>query len=676
MTRNWHTQEGFPLPLGATVTPGGVNFAVFSEHAERLYLCLYNEAGDELSRLPFTHKQRGIWHMEVLDVHEGQHYGLRAEGPFDLEAMHLFNPSKLLIDPYAKRLSSRLVFHDEQITLTPNGQLDSRDSGACVPKAIVTTPSPSKHSLTAKPKASARSLYEMHIKGFSQQLDINASLQGTYLGACSESAINHLTSLGISTIQLMPCFAFADEIHLQDKGLSNYWGYNPINFFTPDDRYAISDAVEEFKTMVATFHKAGFEVILDVVYNHTAESELTHGTTCYRGLDNSNYYRHSQGQYLNFTGCGNCVDTYHPATVRLVCDSMRYWVETMGVDGFRFDLGVDLGREHHDFSPNAPLLQAILQDPILSETTLVMEPWDIGPNGYQVGHFPRGFIECNDKYRDTIRRFWRGDANTIQEFATRLMGSRDLFHKGHKCALHSVNYITYHDGYTLRDLVSYHRRHNVDNRENNRDGHTDNISQNFGVEGETNDVRIREARLTQQKCFMATLLFSQGTPHILGGDELSHSQNGNNNAYCQDNEITWLGWHDSEERQVLSHLISEALSLRQQYPVLAEALLPDDPLYRHKTADDIGWFNEFGQSMSLDDWQHPERDYLSVQMTESSSNTKLWLVFYREDQPIKVRTPDGYEIKSVLFCTDNNVQTQQNEFELTRRSVLLIELTS
>lgn len=674
MTRTWQINQGFPLPLGATPTPDGVNFSVFSEHATQLYLCLFNEQGDELARLPFQEKQRGIWHMEVLGLEQGQHYGLRAEGSFDPASMHFFNPNKLLIDPYAKQLSERLVFHEEQITQMPNGQADQRDSAAFVPKSVVSLPRPLAHARPRKPSAAQRSLYEMHIKGFSQQLDIDPELFGTYLGACSDAAINHLQHLGITTIQLMPCFAFADEIHLQTKGLSNYWGYNPINFFTPELRYAVEDSISEFQQMVARFHEAGFEVILDVVYNHTAESELDHGTTSFRGLDNHVYYRHQDGQYLNYTGCGNCVDTYHPATVRLICDSMRYWVEVMGIDGFRFDLGVDLGREQHDFSPTAPLLQAILQDPILSQTTLVMEPWDIGPNGYQVGHFPRGFLECNDKYRDTVRRFWRGDANTIQEFATRLMGSRDLFHKGHKCALHSVNYITYHDGYTLHDLVAYHRRHNLDNLEDNRDGHTDNISQNFGVEGDTDDARILAARLTQQKCFLATLLFSQGTPHILGGDELSHTQQGNNNAYCQDNDLTWLSWAASHERDVLVGLIKEALSLRLRYPILAEAYLPDDPLYQHKSSDQVDWFNESGLPMSLQDWQHPERDFLSLRLNSASNDSLLWLIFYREDQPIQVKTPNSSQVKSVLFSTHDSYQIQGQEFDLTTRSVLLLEL--
>lgn len=676
MTHSWQINEGSPLPLGATVTQNGVNFAVYSEHASNIYLCLFDEHQHEIARLPFKEKHRGIWHMEVLNIGEGQLYGYRADGAFDPANMHFFNASKLLIDPYAKKLNSRLCYHDSQVTLNENGTINNQDSGEFVPKSVVThnVSQPKTSHTFVKPKGHARSLYELHVKGFSQQLDIDESLKGSYLGACSSKAIEHLQSLNVSTIQLMPCFAFADEVHLQQKGLSNYWGYNPINFFTADDRYAIDDPLSEFQTMVDTFHEAGFEVILDVVYNHTSESELTHGTTCYRGLDNHSYYRHEAGRYLNYTGCGNCINTYHPAAVRLICDSMRYWIEVMGVDGFRFDLGVDLGREQHEFSATAPLLQAILQDPILSQATLVMEPWDIGPNGYQVGQFPRGFIECNDKYRDTIRRFWRGDANVVPEFATRIMGSRDLFHKGHKCALHSVNYVTYHDGYTLRDLVSYHRRHNLANLEDNRDGHTDNISQNFGVEGETKDARILAMRLSQQSCLMATLLMSQGTPHILGGDELSHSQQGNNNAYCQDNPITWLNWQESKERLSMTSLIGKALALRSKYPILAEAFLPDDPLYQHRNSDDVSWYNENGQLMTYEDWQLPERDFLSLLMFESKSNTTLWLCFYREDMPLSVQSPNGSLIKSMLFSSEENCTAKGNELALSSRVVTLLEL--
>lgn len=676
MTRTWQLENGFPLPLGATITADGVNFAVFSEHASQLYLCLFNEKGDELAHLPFTHKTRGIWHMEVLGLAAGQHYGLRAEGPFAPDNMHLFNPNKLLIDPYAKALSTRLSFAPEHMSITVDGQMDQRDSAASIPKSIVHEMPKAGSALKPTIDPKTRCLYELHIKGFSQNLDIEPHLKGTYLGACSEPAIDHLKKLGITTLQVMPCFAFADEIHLKEKGLNNYWGYNPINFFTPDDRYACEDASSECQTMIETFHKAGFEVILDVVYNHTAESELHQGTSCYRGLDNALYYRHEQGRYLNFTGCGNCVNTYHSAVVRLICDSMRYWVDTMGVDGFRFDLGVDLGREQHEFSPTAPLLQAILQDPLLSQTTLVMEPWDIGPNGYQLGQFPRGFIECNDKYRDTVRRFWRGDESVTSEFATRIMGSRDMFHKGYKCALHSVNYITYHDGYTLHDLVSYHRRHNLANLEHNRDGHTDNISQNFGVEGPTDDQRILTNRLNQQKCFLATLFFSQGTPHLLGGDELSHSQKGNNNAYCQDNDTTWLAWHDlPNDATSLTETISQLTTLRRQHPVLAEVKLPDDPLYQHQDSGSVHWFNEQGDPMSTQDWDNPEQDFIGLTLRDHDSDQTLWLIFYREDMPLSISSPNQNNIKTVLFST-GPYELNGNDLSIKTRSVLLIELQS
>lgn len=673
MTQCKQTSVGFPLPLGASITSQGVNFAVFSKNAQQLYLCLFNAEHEEVDRLPFTERTDDIWHIEVMGLKEGQLYGLRADGLFEPQSMHFFNINKLLIDPYTKSLSTGLTFHSDQISLTNAGTPDTQDSAHCVPKSIVRSVQAKPHTRPTAVSGNHRCVYEMHIKGFSQQLDIEPRLQGTYLGACSEPAIRHLKQLGITTIQLLPCFAFADEIHLMEKELTNYWGYNPINFFTPDSRYAVNDAVDEFQTMIANFHEAGFEVIIDVVYNHTAESELNHGTTCYRGLDNAVYYRHNQNQYLNYTGCGNCVDTYHPAGIRLICDSMRYWVDIMGVDGFRFDLGVDLGREAHDFSPNAPLLHAILQDPILSKTTLIMEPWDIGPNGYQVGQFPNGFMECNDKYRDTVRRFWRGDSDVVPEFATRIMGSRDVFHKGNKSALHSVNYITYHDGYTLRDLVSYHDRHNLANRENNRDGHGDNISQNFGVEGGTENTDILEKRLVQQRCFIATLLLSQGTPHFLGGDELSNSQQGNNNAYCQDNSITWLDWRPSKEQQTLTQDISTLLALRKQYPILAEAFLPDDPLYHHKKSDHIEWFNASGQPMSAEDWSTSDQTYLSLTLTDGKTNTKLWLIFYRADKQQFVTPPSETCIDTLLYSTGGYNLSDQ-KLTLETRSVSLFAL--
>lgn len=666
--------NGQPFPLGASLTENGVNFAVASEDAASLLLCLFDEDDNEIEQLPFIARQRGIWHMEVLGLKAGQRYGLRAKGAFDPSRQLLFNEHKLLIDPYAKALTSKLVWHKDQATLTDKGELHPVDSAYCVPKSIVLdVVAPTERPKRNRVLPSKRALYELHVKGFSKQLPIEESLQGTYLGVISKPGIDHLTSLGITTIQLMPCFSFTNEKHLQQLNLSNYWGYNPISFFVPEPSYAVKDPIKEFQQMIDGLREAGFEVILDVVYNHTAESEMDQSSVCYRGLDNARYYRHADGEYLNYTGCGNCVDTYYPASIRLICDSMRYWVEVMGVDGFRFDLGVDLGRTNHDFSAKAPLLQAILQDPVLSQTCLVMEPWDIGPGGYQVGQFPRGFLECNDQYRDTVRRFWRGDEGQVAQFATRLMGSRDYFHKGRRSALHSVNYITYHDGYTLNDLVSYHRRHNLANMENNRDGHGDNISQNFGIEGQTDNPEILQKRLNQQLCFIATLLLSQGTPHFLGGDELSHSQQGNNNAYCQDNEMTWLSWDETEARQALQHAVSELMTIRKAYPILAEIYLEDDPLYHHVSPDHIEWLNQFSHSMSEEDWNESERDYLALQLTTADLSTRLWLVFYREDHPLKVPLPKHADKVDVLFATPG-LSIENDTLHCAYRGVLIAKL--
>ncbi|MEL0637163.1 glycogen debranching protein GlgX [Marinomonas sp. TI.3.20] len=666
--------NGQPFPLGSSVTENGVNFAVVSEDAHALILCLFDEEDNELQRLPFIAKQRGIWHMEVLGLKENQRYGLRAEGPFEPEKQWLFNKNKLLIDPYARALTEKLVWHADQAAMTEEGELHLVDSAYCVPKSIVKTVLPAEN----RPKRvnvlpSHRALYELHVKGFSQQLPIDDALKGTYLGVISKEGLAHLTSLGVTTIQLMPCFSFANERHLEELNLKNYWGYNPISFFAAEPSYAQQDATVEFQKMVDGLREAGFEVILDVVYNHTAESDMDQSSVCYRGLDNAHYYRSADGHYLNFTGCGNCVDTYHSASIRLICDSMRYWVEVMGVDGFRFDLGVDMGRTDHDFSPKAPLLQAILQDPTLSHTCLVMEPWDIGPGGYQVGQFPRGFLECNDQYRDTIRRFWRGDEGIIPLFATRIMGSRDYFHKGQRSALHSVNCITYHDGYTLNDLVSYHRRHNLANMENNRDGHGDNISQNFGIEGETDNTEIQSKRLNQQLCFIATLLLSQGTPHFLGGDELSHSQKGNNNAYCQDNETTWLSWQENDARKALQTALSSLMTIRKAYPILAEIYLEDDPLYQHMDADHIEWLNQFSQPMSEGEWSESERDYLALTLTSADISNRLWIVFYREDHPLNVPLPKNSENIEVLFQTPG-MSIKNDTLQCDYRGVLLAKL--
>ncbi len=669
--------QGKAAPLGASLTDTGVNFAVFSQHATQLYLCLFDDKGKEQKQIALTQKTLGVWHGEIQGLTLGQAYAYRADGDFNPSEQHFFNVKKLLMDPYAKQLSTKLNWHPDQGAIKSSGQMNKQDSAHCVPKSIVTdNKQVAINRLAIQVKPEARSLYELHVKGFSQQLDINPKLKGKYLGLIEPKSIAHLTSLGVTSLQIMPCFSFASEMRLQDLDLSNFWGYNPINFFTPDFEYAIEDPVAEFKLMVEGLHKAGFEVILDVVYNHTAEGEKQHASVCYKGLDNASYYRTQGSHYLNYTGCGNCIDTYQPVSIQLIMDSMRYWLEVMGVDGFRFDLGVDLGRTQHDFDTKAPLLSAMLQDPIISQACLITEPWDIGPNGYQLGQFPPEFLECNDQYRDNIKRFWRGDQAQIQEFATRLMGSRDIFHKGHKSALQSVNYISYHDGFTLHDLVSYQDRHNLANKEGNRDGHGENISKNFGVEGETPNELINQQRLNQQECLLATLLLSQGTPHILGGDELSNSQMGNNNAYCQDNEISWLDWQSTKARTRLENSISQLLALRKRFPMLAECKLEDDDLYHHLVKDKVTWFNEQAEPMRHEDWHQQDRDFISLILKRQNADGQidtLYLGFYRGQKELNIPLINNTQAARLLFSTQG-VSLTDKQINCAYSSVFVIAL--
>ena len=670
---NFEFGVGSATQLGAVITATGVNFAVYADQAEQLYLCLFDSKDQPQSQLPMFRQAGGYWSIEVSGLSAGQAYGFRADGAFCPEQLAVFNANKLLLDPYGKSLSRTVCYHPHLSAMDNNGQFCTIDSADLIAKNIVTTSLEPIEAARNRVVPEERCLYELHVKGFTQQLPLAEHLKGKYLGLAEPVAINHLKSLGITTIQLMPCFSFMDEAHLVAKGLTNYWGYNPVSFFAPDHRYAIADPISEFRSMVTALRHAGFEIILDVVYNHTGEGELQQAMLNFRGLANTTYYRHEQGRYLNFTGCGNCIDTYQPIVSRLVCDSLRYWYNIMGVDGFRFDLGVDLGRTHHGFDPYAPLLTAIAQDPILSQATLVSEPWDIGPEGYQLGRFPVPFLECNDRYRDTVRRFWRGDEGVVADFATCLMGSRDIFHKGKRPANHSINYITYHDGYTLRDLVSYHRRHNLANGESNRDGHGENLSQNFAHEGDTDIVEINQQRLNQQLCFIATLLLSQGTPHLLGGDELNRSQRGNNNAYCQDNELTWLNWQENSEKSQLTGAIQQLLKLRRNYPMLAQVHLQDDALYQNHPHHHVNWINECGQQMTQEDWHDPERDFLSVIMGEHSATESLWLLFYRDDQPLRVRLPCGYAFGDQLYSTSEIMQ-QNGELHLSQRCVALFSL--
>lgn len=617
MKTSLQLNSGKPFPLGATVTANGCNFAIYSEHASSVYLCLFDEAEHEVARIPLPNRTGHVWHGQLEGVTAGQRYGYRVDGLYEPEQGHLFNESKLLIDPYAKLLSRTLEWH--RSLLIEQGQGNS-DSAQCVPKAVVYDNTFDwQDQVRPTIAAEQRVIYEVHVKGFTQQHpDVKAAYRGKYLGLIEPNVLQYLTSLGITTVQLMPCFSFMTEARLDGLGLSNYWGYNPVNFFAPDWRYAIDDPVAEFKTMVRELHRAGFEVILDVVYNHTAEGPLEEGACSLKGIDNRVYYRYPSdtlAHYENATGCGNTVNIEHPQVTQLVLDSMRYWVEQMGMDGFRFDLAPVLGRNAEGFDRNAAIFAAIRHDPVLSRCLLVAEPWDIGHHGYQLGSFPDHWGEVNDKYRDTVRRFWRGDDHMLPDFCTRLMGSRDVFAKAHRPHTATVNHVTYHDGFTLHDLCTYNERHNHANGEDNRDGHGHNLGENFGVEGETQDSEINADRQRYQRNMLATLLLSRGTPHVLAGDELSRTQQGNNNAYCQDNDISWLQWQayqTSTGSQQLLAFYQQVLQLREQGICLNYLALVDEPYFKQHQHHQLQWLNQQGGPFTERNWQDVKQHFIAL----------------------------------------------------------------
>ncbi|MDZ7620824.1 MAG: glycogen debranching protein GlgX, partial [Patescibacteria group bacterium] len=547
---------GRPYPLGAKWDGGGVNFSIFSEHATKVELCLFDspEARSESHRIQLPEQTDMAWHGYLPDVRPGQLYGYRVHGPFDPAAGHRFNPAKVLLDPYANAIGRDLAWADELFGYQIGHEeadlsMDDRDSAAFAPLATVIDSAFTWGD--DAPPAIARHkkvIYEVHVKGFSQRHPaIPEHLRGTYLALASQPAIEHFHTLGVNVVELMPVHHRVDDRHLVDKGLTNYWGYNTLAFLAPEARYASisagDESVREFKQMVHMLHAAGIEVILDVVYNHTAEGNHLGPTLSLRGIDNASYYRLLADEpryYMDYTGCGNTLNVLHPRVLQLIMDSLRYWVLEMHVDGFRFDLASALARELHEVNKLGAFFDIIHQDPVLSQVALIAEPWDLGEGGYQVGNFPVGWNEWNGKYRDTIRRFWRGDDSTASEFATRLCGSSDLYEHSNRRPYASVNFVTAHDGYCLEDLVSYNDRHNDANGEENVDGESNNLSWNCGAEGPTDDPDIVNLRERQKRNFVATLMLSQGVPMIRAGDELSHSQQGNNNAYCQDNELSWL----------------------------------------------------------------------------------------------------------------------------------------
>jgi glycogen operon protein len=609
---------GKPYPLGATWDGQGVNFALFSEHATAVDLCLFDgpKHAKESLRIRLEERTDQIWHVYIPGLWPGQHYGYRVHGPYAPEEGHRFNPAKLLIDPYAKSIAGTIEWSDAMFGYRigdPQADLsiDPRDNAANVPKCVVIDPAFSWGGDTQlKTPWDKTVIYELHVKGFTaRHPNVPESMRGTYAALTTPAVLDYLLDLGVTAVELLPVHHFVRDRHLAERGLTNYWGYNTIGFFAPDIRYAVSpvDAhhVREFKTMVKTLHSAGIEVILDVVYNHTAEGNHLGPTLSFRGIDNVSYYRlvsEHRRFYMDYTGCGNTLNVTHPRTLQLIMDSLRYWVVDMHVDGFRFDLASALARELHAVDRLSAFFDILHQDPILSQVKLIAEPWDVGEGGYQVGNFPVGWAEWNGKYRDTIRRYVKGDGGQVGELAYRLTGSSDLYEASGRRPFASINFVTAHDGFTLHDLVSYNHKHNDANGEDNRDGTDDNLSWNCGAEGPTNDPAVKELRERQKRNFLALLLLSQGVPMLCGGDEIGRTQHGNNNAYCQDNDVSWYDWKlDATKRDLLS-FVRNLIAFRKRHPVLRRRRFFQGRRLRGSEVKDLSWFRPDGKEMTDEDW--------------------------------------------------------------------------
>jgi isoamylase len=629
------TRPGSPHPLGATWDGEGVNFAVFSGEGTGVELCLFDSPGaaKESIRIPLTQRTNRVWHCYLPDVRPGQLYGYRVSGPYAPEQGRRFNPHKLLIDPYAKAIAGAVHTPDEVFGYKigdPSVDLsfDERDSAGVVPKSLVIETAFSWGDDRPPNIPWSRTLiYECHVKGMTKlHPDVPGNLRGTYLGMVADPILDHLRSLGVTAVELLPIHQAMSERRLQELGLSNYWGYNTVGFFAPDPAFAtgfMGEQVIEFKTMVKTFHRAGIEVILDVVYNHTGEGNQLGPTVCFRGFDNPAYYRlvpHEARHHVDFTGCGNSINVLHPRALQLILDSLRYWVSEMHVDGFRFDLAPTLARDPFEFDGFSRFLALVQQDPVLCKVKLIAEPWDVGPGGYRLGAFPPGWAEWNGRYRDCIRRFWRGDEGQVPELASRLSGSSDIFQGSDRGPYASINFVTCHDGYSLHDLVSYEQKHNLANAEDNRDGANDNWSRNWGHEGETKAPQVTRLRDRMKKNLIATLAFSQGVPMISHGDELGRTQQGNNNAYCQDNAITWINWDLDERATDLLNFTREVLRITKSNPVFRRhRFFAGDPV-SDKGYKDVTWLRSDGTEMSIDDWGNGRNHLLGMLIPGDASD--------------------------------------------------------
>src|SRR5262252_7464621 len=613
MAPAWKVWPGRPYPLGATWDGEGVNFAIFSAHAEKVELCLFNRSGGhEEARIALPEYTDEVWHVYLPDARPNLLYGYRVYGPFDPSNGHRFNPNKLVIDPYAKALQGRLRWGDAVFGYrlgSPREDLsfDRRDNSRNIPKCRVVEPAFTWGD-DRRPQIAWEEtiILELHVRGITMKHpDVAPPHRGTFAGLVSPAMIDYLVGLGVTAVELLPIHASIEDRHLLERGLVNYWGYNTIGFFAPDARFLSTPSIAGFKTAVKRLHDAGIEVILDVVYNHTGEGNHLGPTLSFRGIDNASYYRLEADRrfYYDVTGTGNTLNLDHPRVLQLVMDSLRYWALEMHVDGFRFDLCTALGRENGDYHQGSAFFDAIRQDPVLAGLKLIAEPWDVGPYGYQLGNFPPGWAEWNGQYRDTIRRFWKGDQGLVADVASRVAGSSDIFGYRGRRPWASINFITVHDGFTLQDLVSYNAKHNECNSEGNHDGHNQNRSWNCGVEGPADDATVLALRRRQKRNLLASLLLSQGVPMILGGDELSRTQRGNNNAYCQDNEISWTDWNLDERRREFLEFARRIVRLRREHPVFSRRRFVRADTLTPEGLKEIIWLNPEGREMTASDWQ-------------------------------------------------------------------------
>jgi glycogen operon protein len=698
--------EGSAAAHGAIWDGTGTNFTLFSAHATQVELCLFDSHGTrEIERIVLPEYTDQVWHGYVPDIHPATVYGFRVHGPYAPEAGHRFNPNKLLLDPYARAHIGELRWGPEVFgyTLGAEGDdltFDERDSAPYMPKCVVVDPSFDWHGQPSRNAVpwDQTVVYEAHVKGFTRlHPAVPEKQRGTYVGLGTREVIAYVKSLGVTTVELLPIHTFINDSHLLERNLTNYWGYNSIGFFAPDPRYASEpeQSLREFKEMVARFHDADLEVILDVVYNHTAEGNERGPTLSFKGIDNASYYRLLPDQkryYINDTGTGNTLNLSHPAVIEMVMDSLRYWVNELHIDGFRFDLGTILAREPNGFDNQSGFLKACMQDPVLRTVKLIAEPWDCGPGGYQVGEFPPGWAEWNDRYRDTTREFWKG-TSAASDIAQRLCASGDVFNRLGRRPWACVNFLTAHDGFTLNDVVSYNDKHNEANGEHNKDGSSDNRSWNCGAEGPTDDPAINELRERQVRNLLATLLLSQGTPMLLAGDEFARTQKGNNNAYCQDNEISWLNWDTGRKGKAMVRFVQKLTGLRHRYPILRRSRFLTGSYDEELDVKDLTWINASGSEMRAEDWADEGMRCFGMLMDGRAQPTgirhrgtaaTLLLILNAHHDLVEFKLPAQGERSSWRLLIDTNrpdetstpVLNSGASYGVTGRSLLLFELTT